>query len=49
MAFRLTEFCQRELLPPEGLTGIIDRIEAAQGIQYAPSSGRRWAWRPGRR
>ena len=36
VAFRLTEFCQRELLPPEGLTGIIDRIEAAQGIQYAP-------------
>ena len=37
VAFRLTEFCQRELLPPEGLTGIIDRIEAAQGIQYATS------------
>ena len=36
VAFRLAEMAAHELLPPAGLDGLIGRIEAEQGITYAP-------------
>ena len=42
---RLTEMAWQELLPPDGLDEILERIQREQGITYAPSSGRQWPWR----
>ncbi|NCE65272.1 ATP-dependent RecD-like DNA helicase [Pseudoflavonifractor sp. 524-17] len=36
VAQRLGEMARRELLPPQGLDGLIDRIQREQGIVYAP-------------
>ena len=36
VAFRLGEMCARELHPPQGLERLLDRIQAEQGIVYAP-------------
>ena len=33
---RITEMCQRELLPPDNLEQLIDRVESEQRITYAP-------------
>lgn len=35
VADRILEMCQRELLPPDNVEQIIDRIEHQQGIRYA--------------
>lgn len=35
-AFRLAEMSDHELCPPDGLGGLLDRIQAEQGITYAP-------------
>lgn len=36
VSLRLSEFCSRELLPPAGLSFLINRIQSEQGIVYAP-------------
>ena len=36
VAFRLAEMARGEQVPPHGLDGLIDRIQAEQGIVYAP-------------
>ena len=36
VAFRLSEMVRGEQVPPAGLDGLIDRIQAEQGIVYAP-------------
>ena len=36
VAFRLSEMARGEQVPPAGLDGLIDRIQAEQGIVYAP-------------
>ena len=36
VAFRLSEMVRVEQVPPAGLDGLIDRIQAEQGIVYAP-------------
>ena len=36
VAERMGEMARRELLPPDGLDALIDRIQAEQGIIYAP-------------
>ena len=36
VAFRLGEMCAQELQPPQGLERLLDRIQAEQGIVYAP-------------
>ncbi len=36
VCFRLAEMAAHELHPPQGLDGLVDRIEAEQGILYAP-------------
>ena len=36
VAFRLAEMARGEQVPPAGLDGLIDRIQAEQGIVYAP-------------
>ena len=36
VAFRLSEMARGEQVPPHGLDGLIDRIQAQQGIVYAP-------------
>ena len=36
VAFRLSEMAGGEQVPPAGLDGLIDRIQAEQGIVYAP-------------
>ena len=36
VAERMAEMARRELLPPDGLDALIDRIQAEQGIIYAP-------------
>ena len=36
VAFRLSEMARGEQVPPHGLDGLIDRIQAEQGIVYAP-------------
>ena len=36
VAFRLSEVARGEQVPPAGLDGLIDRIQAEQGIVYAP-------------
>ena len=40
VAMRLGQMCQGEMLPPEGLDGLIDRIQAGQGIVYASQQRR---------
>ena len=36
VAFRLSEMCRGEMVAPHGLDELIDRIQADQGIVYAP-------------
>ena len=36
VALRLAEMCAHELCPPQGLTKLLERIQAEQGIEYAP-------------
>ena len=36
VAFRLSEMARGEMVPPHGLDGLIDAIQAQQGIVYAP-------------
>ena len=36
VAFRLSEMARGEMVSPNGLNGLIDRIQAQQGIIYAP-------------
>ena len=35
IAMRIGEMCRQQLLPPDNLDGLIDRIQAQQGIVYA--------------
>ncbi len=37
VAERIAEMADRELLPPAGLQGLLEKIEAAQEISYAPN------------